>query len=94
MTETGTITCEWGRDKIKEAATLIAVKKEDRIREYIIWSLRHEAQEFCNIQEEIMEILLHPEKPENTKERLKNLIHYRTETLCYMRQVINDIGLV
>jgi len=81
-------------DKSPQVAGFVAMGQKSRVREYAIYSLVQECQDFVESQSELMMLLMKGEKTKEDVEHMKQLLLNRDDMLAYIGTVIRDVVLL
>jgi len=72
----------------------VPMGQKSRVREYMIFTLMSECQDFIELQSELMILLMKNKKNQKDMDRMKQMLLNRDDMLAYIGTVIRDVVLL
>ena len=72
----------------------VPMGRKSRVREYMIFTLMSECQDFIELQSELMILLMKSKKNQKDIDRMKQMLLSRDDILAYVGTIIQNVGLL
>ncbi len=72
----------------------VPMGRKSRVREYMIFTLVSECQDFIELQSELMILLMKNKKNQKDIDRMKQMLLSRDDMLAYVGTIIQNVGLL
>ena len=72
----------------------VPMGQKSRVREYMIFTLMSECQDFIELQSELMILLMKDKKNQKDIDRMKQMLLSRDDILAYVGTIIRDVVLL